>query len=352
MLARAPVSVRDGRASARSTPARVLVVRPDDRLGNLLLLTPFLRRLREALPEARIGLLTGDVYAPLLRAWPWVDEWIVQDKRAHIRSPVSFVSWIRDIRHRRFEWAFEMSNHNTHSYYSCLLTLASAAGERIGFDEPRNADTLTRAVPAPPATLHFSQAPLALLRGVGLSAEPAVMTCPLPPASGNAMEEADDDGTIVLHVGGRGGKALPAETWSAVLDRLLDACPSAPVLLVAGPRETDRLPARRKTARVRVATGLGVVELAHRLRRARLFVGCDTGVMHLAAAVGTPTVSVFFRSNPVHYAPLGRRIRPWCCRTPTRSSRRHGVRPAVACPEARSSSCRKRTPRPLRVAPS
>ena len=50
---------------------------------------------------------------------------------------------------------------------------------------------------------------------------------------------------------------------------------------------------------------MGIVDLAHFIGGAVAYVGCDTGVMHLAVAVDTPTVGIFFRSNPLHYAPLG-----------------------------------------------
>jgi ADP-heptose:LPS heptosyltransferase len=54
-----------------------------------------------------------------------------------------------------------------------------------------------------------------------------------------------------------------------------------------------------------VAPLFGLSDLARLLQGAAYYIGCDTGVMHLAAAVGTPTIALFFRSNPLHYAPLG-----------------------------------------------
>jgi ADP-heptose:LPS heptosyltransferase len=80
------------------------------------------------------------------------------------------------------------------------------------------------------------------------------------------------------------------------------------VVLVAGPEEQERLDrlARAHRSRVVRAPVLRLVDLMHLLRGAAAFVGCDSGVMHLAVASGTPTVALFFRSNPFHYAPLGR----------------------------------------------
>jgi ADP-heptose:LPS heptosyltransferase len=293
-----------GAVSGRVPPARILVVRPDDRLGNLLLMTPFLKRLRETNPNATIGMVVGSIYAPLLRGWPWVDTWIVQDKRAHIRAPWTFISWLRGIRRGAWDVAFEMSNHNTHSYYSCLLTLVSGAPVRVGFDEARNRDTLSTAVLPPGSTRHFSLAPLELLRPLGADVVEAPISCPLPRLAVPLPIDTREP-YIVVHVGGRGRKALPAPAWQAIIMRALDVV-SGRIIVIAGPDELDRVPNLGASGgRVIVAPTLDIVTLAYLLGGARAYAGCDTGVMHLAVAVGTPTVALFFRSNPYHYAPLG-----------------------------------------------
>ena len=109
-------------------------------------MTPFLKRLRESRPSARIGMVVGSEYADLLRAWPWVDEWIVQNKREQARTPWVLRRFLKKLRAPEWDVAFEMSNHNTHSYSSCLMTILSGAPHRIGFDERRNEATLTVAV--------------------------------------------------------------------------------------------------------------------------------------------------------------------------------------------------------------
>jgi len=297
----------------------LLVIRTDYRLGNLILMTPFLRRLREALPDARIGMLVGGMFAGLLERWPWVDDWIVQDKRRHILAPWTFVTWISGIRRARWDTAFEMSNHNTHSYYNCVMTLASGAGRRVGFAEPRNQETLTDSIPPPDEFVHFSLAPLDLLRALGLEAPAAPIECPLPDVLGRSYRDwVDTEGLgpsgtnepvyAVVHMGGRGGKAWPFDAWERFLPHALERFQGR-IVIVAGPGELDRLPKLKSAdaGRLLIAPPMEIIDLGHLLRGARGFVGCDTGVMHLAAAVGTPTAALFFQSNPWHYAPLGPR---------------------------------------------
>lgn len=293
-------------------PRRILIVRPDQRLGNLLLLSPFLAALRLRFPTAHIGMVIGDAYAALLEDWPWIDEWFVQRKRVHARNPWRFWAWARNLRRAGWDVAFEMSNHNTHSYYSCLLTLISGAKTRIGFAEPRNADALTHSVPVPDPELPFALAPLALLSMFGdgyakdrVPSGVVALSCPMrrpPSVTLDAWRRTAPESYGVVHLGGRGGKAWPLSAWSALLPELNARLP---IVLVAGPDELDRLEDVRRLPGVFVAPQLSLVDLTHFLRDARLYVGCDSGAMHLAAAVATPVIGLFFRSNPYHYAPLG-----------------------------------------------
>jgi ADP-heptose:LPS heptosyltransferase len=306
-----PPHSRGSAGAARAGPARLLVVRLDNRLGNLLLLTPFLQRLREAFPEAHLGLVSGEAYASLLADWPWIDEWIVQPKRRHAALPLLALPWMANLRRRRWDLAFEASNPDTHSFYNCLMSVAAGAPERLGFDHPRSRRALTTAVAAPEAGLHFSLAPLRLLRALGAAAPAVPMRCPVAAAPSPALaawiaREGLEKGYVVVHLGGRRSKAWPEEAWARLLPEMTRTA-GGPVVLVAGPLERSWL------GRLRNTSGPGPVpapplagrDLALLLRDAAGFVGCDSGVMHLAVALGTPTIAMFFRSNPWHYAPLG-----------------------------------------------
>jgi ADP-heptose:LPS heptosyltransferase/O-antigen ligase len=351
---RAPTSARTGPAEGsprgrtdgdsgevgNAGNARLLVLRLDNRLGNLLLLTPFLQRLRESFPAAHLGFVSGEAYANVLRDWPWIDEWIVQPKRRHASFPPLFLPWAVNLRRRGWDLAFEASNPDTHSFYNCLLALATGAPERIGFDHPRSRRALTRAVPPPEADLHFSLAPLRLLRALGAAAPAAPMRCPVTSAPSPAFvswraREGIRGNHVVVHLGGRDTKAWPEEGWARLLPELMRTVPG-PVVLVAGPAEQARLdvlwlaPGPRPL-RAPVLSGS---DLVHLLRDAAGFVGCDSGVMHLAVAVDTPTTAIFFRSNPWRYAPLGAEHRTVLLADPWRVDDDAWTRPVETMPRS------------------
>jgi heptosyltransferase-2 len=117
---------------------------------------------------------------------------------------------------------------------------------------------------------------------------------------------------IAIHPGsGSTAKNWPDERWWELLARL-----DAPVLLVLGESERERWTARLLTEpapphrnRREIADQLPLPALASALRKCRLFLGHDSGVSHLAAAVGLPCVLLFGPTDPAMWAPPGPQVR-------------------------------------------
>ena len=131
---------------------------------------------------------------------------------------------------------------------------------------------------------------------------------------------------IAIHPGsGSAGKNWPAERWTELIARL-----KRPILLVLGEAELGTwnasLLARLRTAgggdvtresrdrktgghRIEIAADLPLPELANMLAGCRQFIGHDSGVSHLAAAVGTPSVLLFGPTDPAMWAPPGGHVR-------------------------------------------
>jgi ADP-heptose:LPS heptosyltransferase len=116
----------------------------------------------------------------------------------------------------------------------------------------------------------------------------------------------DEGGSVVgVHVGGRSGKRWPVEHFLAVGTQL--ARDGVPTILFAGPEEGTLLSQHRPSipAGVTIAPPLATRSFAAVLARCAAVVTGDTGPMHLAAAVGVPTVAVFLNSISRCYRPLG-----------------------------------------------
>jgi heptosyltransferase III len=287
---------------------RILLVRQDNRLGNLVLMTPFLQALRELAPRARIGMVTGDYFGGLLEGSPWIDELIIERKRWLIRNLHRYPAHLSRIRGGEWDLAFELSNADTHSFYNSLLTQVSGAPQRVGFDHPRSRCVLDVPVAAPPGACHYSLAPLLLLSALG--ARPRIHAPRLPSVTAATARTRgrDHDRMIVVHPGGRGIKRWPAPRMLGLI-RALIAQRRAPVVVIGGRNEGELLRdiAGELGGACDVRTLAGLDALIALLEDARLYIGCDAGPMHVAAALEVPTISLFLSSNPLRYAPLGER---------------------------------------------
>jgi ADP-heptose:LPS heptosyltransferase len=115
----------------------------------------------------------------------------------------------------------------------------------------------------------------------------------------------------VLHVGsGSPAKNWPIRSWCALAAQLEEQLDE--LLLVTG--EADEAPTAEflrtyRSSKLRIRSNLPILELAEELAAAGLFVGHDTGVTHLAAALGIPTVALFGPTDPMIWRPLGNHVR-------------------------------------------
>lgn len=155
--------------------------------------------------------------------------------------------------------------------------------------------------------------------------------------SGNLTRRASSKGVLLLHPGaGSPRKRWPMEQFmdlaSAVSDDSL-----AKVVWLVGPAERDLLsPLTREATRWggRVEPVQDLEKVLDWLQRAACFVGNDSGLTHLAAYGGTPTIAVFGPTDPDRWAPLGRSVKVL-----------RGECPSAACFETATDNCQ--TPRCL-----
>ena len=131
-------------------------------------------------------------------------------------------------------------------------------------------------------------------------------------AAANFLKMAGREPLVAIHPGsGSEKKNWPVEKFGAMARWMVDEL-AANLLIVQGEadeRVVSKLTALLEKRPLTVAQGLKLVELAAVLERCVLFLGNDSGIMHLAAAVGTPTVAVFGAASLPIWEPVGARTR-------------------------------------------
>ena len=294
-----------------TTVRRVLVVRLRS-IGDTVLATPSLHALRRFLPNARVDVLLEDWVAPLLEGAGDVDR-VVTVERA---SKSSRLRVARALRSEKYDVVYNLHGGST----AALLTRATGAPNRVGYAAYSYASLHNHTAPPSSALwgrekTHSAEQQLALLgwTGVPVTDRPAsrlTVTNESSERVSRRLREAglDDarDFALVHPAAAFDTKTWAAENFARVVERL-DSRGLATVA-VAGPGEERVVEALRAHSRASVVsfTDLSLPELTALASRARLFVGNDSGVAHVAAAVGVPQVVVFGSSNVAHWSPWTR----------------------------------------------
>ncbi len=306
-------------------------------MGDVVRTLPAAAALRRAYPGAHLAWLVETPSAGLLESQPWLDEVIVfprrplveklresySPKRREVYSPKqragaffgaagSFLRFAGELRRRRFDLVLDF-----HSILrSALLARLSGAPRRIGYAAPVGREgsqwlATERATLIDQKISRFDRND-GLLRYLAISREPVAAPLVVDPALQERVAKSLDPGPspIVIHPGSSDRthhKRWPAERFAEVARRLSerDAVPS---IVSWGPARDDHARASavveqsKGAARLAPATA-SLAELAALLATARLYIGGDTGPMHVASLVGTPVIQLLGPTDPIENAP-------------------------------------------------
>ncbi|MBI1848743.1 MAG: glycosyltransferase family 9 protein [Planctomycetes bacterium] len=154
--------------------------------------------------------------------------------------------------------------------------------------------------------VHWADLAMSVLDPVGLARRPAVPRLRPSPASIAAI--ADVPERFVAVNPGTGGvrKRWPIDCWTSLLDAV-----DAPLVVLGGPGDEELVKEIRCTLGRALTSWIvdrPLPAVAGLLTRARAYVGCDSGITHLAAAVGCPTLALFGPTDPARFAPRGEQV--------------------------------------------
>ncbi len=295
------------------TPLRVLILKPCC-LGDVLLATPLARALAEAWPEAAIDWAVDDHSRPILAGNPHLAERL--DATGVVRGAYNLAALPRLIRAVR-RGGYDVVFVPDRSPVMTLVAWLGGVAERVGLDSAGRGRLHTVRVPVPPLR-HEAALYLDLARAAGVPAgdpRPVFRVSKGDRAAAlRALSSLPAAGLrVALHPGGgvNPGMRLPEKRWpaqrfGALVDRLSRGL-GAHLVLLGGPGECDVVSAVQTAARVPVLDLAGQLELgqvAAVIEACDLYVGNDTGVTHLATAVGTPVVAIFGPTDPRRYGPV------------------------------------------------
>jgi heptosyltransferase III len=287
---------------------RVLVIRLRS-IGDTVLATASLDALRRFLPAAQIDVLLESWVAPVLEGFDAVDNVITVERG----STASRASVARRLRSNRYDVAYNLHGGTT----ATLLMRAAGARHRVGYRSYQYSRLLNHAAP-PSAELwgttqtHSVEQQLALLgwTGVPVSDRPPTrlnVTAQAMKSSGERLHAArlnESQPLALIHPAAAfETKQWATENFARVVEDLSGrgfAC-----VAIAAPHEGHIVSALKESsaARMTAFTDLSLPEVTALAARAQLFVGNDSGIAHIAAAMRVPSVVIFGSSNVAHWRP-------------------------------------------------
>jgi|WetSurMetagenome_2_1015567.scaffolds.fasta_scaffold26331_2 heptosyltransferase-2 len=278
-----------------SDPYRRILISRMKFIGDVVLTTPVIRSVRNAFPDAFIAYMADAQAASLLEQNPCLNEIIPFDfGRSGWREQPRVAALLR---RRRFDLAIDLFGNPR----SALLTYFSGAHTRVGLDRPGRGRLYTVRVRDEAGFKTAIAFHMQFLRAVGI-----------PPTSERTEIFLSDDERLLARrlladaLQGRGpvvalhpGATWPAKRW--LPERFADVALKikerlgAQVVLTAGPNDDEviRFVEQSMREKIPVFRGLPLRQLAGLISQCSVYVANDSGPMHIAVAVGTPTIGIF-----------------------------------------------------------
>jgi len=311
-----PLKTRGGRRLPREGLSRILV-RGTNWIGDAVMTLPALAWIRETYPRARITILAKPWVAAVYRLSPHVDDVLIFERPGRHEGSAGLFRLAGALRKEGFDAAILLQN----AIEAAIIASLAGIPIRAGYNTDGRGILLTHAVVVNREVrrIHQTRYYLEMVRALGCR---GAETRPRLKLTGE-MEEIGERVWRRYNLEGRplagmapGAAYGPAKRWpaarfSALADMLTETLAARVVLFgsAADGEVTGEVTAKARHDLLNLAGKTNLEEAVALIARCRLFVSNDSGLMHVSAALGVPTVAVFGSTNPVTTAPLGEKVR-------------------------------------------
>jgi ADP-heptose:LPS heptosyltransferase len=309
---------------ARMDARSILVIRQHNQMGDMLLAVPAFRGLRNRFPDARITLLAASINTDVMMNNPYVDEVLTYAKERNRRNPLRLIRFVRSIRRRGLDLVIVL-NTVSFSVTSMLLAAVSGARVRIGSSSRKFGSDLTNRfyhleLPLPDDEellgMHESEHNIYPLLAIGVK-EAGLESLLVPTDEERAEAKrliaasfGEDSPFIVVHPGaGKKQNIWPPGRFAELIGRLREIR-DVGIVAVRGPVDGEAFDGFLKACRAVnvVLSSPSVGLLGAVMQRATMTLCNDTGVMHIAGAVGADCCALFGPTDPSRWKPVNENV--------------------------------------------
>ncbi len=292
-----------------SSQPRILISRMSA-IGDTILTLPLLCALRDRFPRAHISWVVEERAAPIVDGHADLDRLIILE-RLWFTSPLRLLR----AKKRLDPYPFDISIDPQSRLKTSIAGWLSGAKMRIGFGGKfgEECSTLFNNRRVPPRTTHLVDRTLELLRPLGIEQPEVKFRLPIPDSAMETMDRVIDglgvsDGFVVINPGaGWDSRLWPAERYSEVAKHVANKHGLPSVVSWAGPREekwAEQIVAGSSGQAV-MPPATSLMHLAALMQKGSLYIGSDTGPMHMAVAVETPVICLHGTTRPQDSGPYG-----------------------------------------------
>ena len=292
-------------------------------IGDVVFTTPAIRAIRRHYPDARITYIVEEEAEAVVRHNPHLDAVIVARSPHAPGRLLADLALIRRLRRERYDLAIDFHGGPR----SSMLTWLSGAPRRIGYEVAGRSWMYTTRVPRPRALRprHSVVSQWDVLLPLGIAppdSEIDATEMPDDPAAASAVARRLADAgigpanhVIVLHVSaGNPFRRWPATSFVELVCRLASKDPKRRIILTSGPSDAEAAAAIARDARARLTADaraaivecgeFDLAELRALVGRAALYIGGDSGPLHIAGTTGVPVVGLYGPTLPVRSQPF------------------------------------------------
>ena len=290
---------------------KILVIRPDN-MGDLLMSAPAIRALSESF-KCDITLLTSTMALEAASLLPWINEVICYDfpwiKTANALPHAAFADAIATIRLRDFDGCILFNVSSQNPAPSIMMAFMAGIPLRAAYCRENLYGLLTHWLPDPEPYFeitHQVARDLKLCAFIGATTSDQKIRIAVQKDAANAKLNEfglKKYGFFIFHIGvSEEKRQFPEKEWIK-LAKLVASKYGLPILLSGNSKEREiieNIAAKTGNCAIVVAGLFNLKELTACIAMARAMVSVNTGPMHLAAAVGTPVLALYARTNPQH----------------------------------------------------
>ncbi|NMH27009.1 glycosyltransferase family 9 protein [Flavobacterium silvaticum] len=294
------VGTSKGNFSNPSSINRILISRPNKRLGNLLLVTPLLREIEHTFPSAKIDLFVrGGLAKILYQQYPQVDR-IIELPGKPFKQLIKYMSvWIRL---RKYSYDLVINLQEDSSSGRLSTALAKSSNKFFGEADMPSDEKHFAKIPVYNFRNYIQQ--MGLPSAFGPVPAPDLRLTESEKIHGKQLLESlfpDSRPVICIFTFATGDKKLDRNWWDTFYNQLQSDYPNYNILEILPMENVSQIDFRCTSFYSRDVREIGAV-----IANTELFIGADSGIMHLASSVQTPVLGLFKVTDPLKYESYNR----------------------------------------------